>query len=174
MSFRINRFFYLITSLAIGIFFLILGIFATVIPWSPKMKEVTAHFFLENTLILFLFGLGFLLIGLSLLIYTFINSRHRYIHIRTGSHALLIDEAVVQHYLKTYWKQHFPDGHIPFQIFVKKNSLQITAELPSMPLPDQKKFLEQVREDFSDIFGNILGYPHDVNLFASFKTNNSQ
>lgn len=159
--------------MVIGIFFLILGIFGTVIPWSPSMKEITANFFLENTLILFLFGLGFLLIGLSLLIYTFINLRHRYIHIKTGNHALLLDEAIVQHYLETYWKKHFPDTHVPFQIAVKKNSLQITAELPSMPLTDQKQFLEQVKEDFSDIFGNILGYPHDVNLFASFKNNSS-
>ncbi len=42
------------------------------------------------------------------------------------------------------------------------------ADLPALPLPEQKQFLEKVKHDFSDLFGRVLGYPHDVSLDCKF------
>jgi hypothetical protein len=91
------------------------------------------------------------------------------VHIRTGKNALILDENVIHQYLEAYWEEHFPKSHIPFDLTFKKHSLQIVADLPAIPLSEQKIFLERVRHDFSDLFGRVLGYPYDVNFIASFQ-----
>lgn len=171
MSFKLNRFFYLAISFIIGSFFFIFGAFSIVLPWSSFLQTATTQFILENTLILSLFGLGFTLIGLSIVIYTLLKTRHRYIHIRTGKLSVILDENVIHQYLEAYWQKHFPKSHVPFNLSFKKQSLQIIANLPFLSLSEQKVFLEQVKQDFNDLFGHVLGYPYDVHLIASFQVN---
>jgi len=170
MSFKLGRFFYLAISFIIGSFFFIIGAFSIILPWSPFLKNVTAQFVLENTLILSLFGLGFALIGLSIVIYTLLKTRHRYVQVRAGALSVILDENVIHQYLESYWQKHFPKSHVPFSLSFKKHSLQIIADLPSLPLSEQKLFLERVKQDFSDLFGRVLGYPYDVHLIASFQS----
>ncbi len=171
MSFKLGRFFYLAISFIIGSFFFIFGAFSIVLPWSSFLQTIATQFILENTLILSLFGLGFTLIGLSIVIYALLKTRHRYVHIRIGEWGVILDEKVIHQYLEAYWKKHFPKSHIPFNLSIKKHSLQIIADLPSLPLREQKLFLEQVKQDFNDLFGRVLGYPYDVHLIASFQAN---
>lgn len=169
MSFKFSRFFYLITSFIIGSFFFIFGAFSIILPWSPYLQTITTQFILENTLILSLFGLGFALIGLSIVIYTLLKTRHRYVQIRTGELSVILDENIIHQYLEAYWQEHFPKSHVPFQLSFKKHSLQIVADLPFLPLSEQKSFLERVKQDFGDLFGRVLGYPYDVHFIASFQ-----
>jgi hypothetical protein len=170
MNFKLGRFFHLAISFIIGSFFFIMGAFGIILPWSPFLQKVSTQFILEHTLILSLFGIGFVLIGLSIVIYTLINTRHRYVHIRIGENTVSIDEQVIRQYLETYWLEHFPKLHIPFHLSLKKQSLQIIVDLPPLPLAEQKIFLERVKHDFSDLFGRLLGYPYDVHLIASFES----
>jgi hypothetical protein len=169
MNFKMSRFFSLVISFIIGSFFFIFGAFSILLPWSSFLQTVTTQFILENTLILSLFGLGFALIGLSLVIYTILQTRHRYVQIRTGTLRVILDENVIRQYLENYWQEQFPKQHVPFNLSVKKRSLQILADLPYLPLEEQKILLEQIKQDFSDLFGRVLGYPHDVHLIASFQ-----
>jgi hypothetical protein len=171
MSFKLGRFFTLASSFIMGSFFFILGAFSIILPWSPYLQKVTTQFILENTLILSLFGLGFTLIGISIVIYTLLKTRHRYVQIRTGDLGIILDENVIHQYLEAYWQKHFPSAQVPFELCFKKHSLQIIADLPYLPFMEQKAFLEQVRQDFSDLFGRVLGYPYDVQLIASFQSN---
>lgn len=168
MSFKIGRFFYLITSYILGAFFFVSGIVGIILPWSPHLKQAIAQFILENTLVLSLFGLGFALIGLSIVIYALLSSRRRYTQIRTGAFSLVLDQNVIQNYLEAYWLENFPESHVSFNLAIKKNSIQIVADLPYVPEADQKIFLEKVRNDFSELFGRIIGYPNEVHLIASF------
>lgn len=169
MNFRVGRFFYLTISFIIGAFFLAIGIINLVLPWSTRMKDEIVRFIWEDTLILPLFGLGLISIGLSIIIYTFISSRHRYLHIKTGSRSVVVDENVIQNYLEAYWQEQFPNSHIPSHFKVKKDSIQIVADLPYLPQPEQKDFLERVSHDFKDIFGRLLGYHQEIQLIASFQ-----
>lgn len=169
MSFKLGRFFYLAISFVIGTFFFVLGAFSIVLPWSVFLQSVSTRFILQNTLILSLFGFGFVLMGLSIVIYTILNTRRRYIHIRTGERAVTIDQTVVQQYLESYWHEHFPKSPVSFQLSIKKQSIQIIADLPALPLHEQKVFLEHVKQDFSELFSHQLGYPYDVHLIASFQ-----
>lgn len=171
MNFKLTRFLHLLISFIIGSFFFIFGAFSTALPWSSYLQAATIQLILKHTLLFFFFGLGFILIGLSIIIYTFINTRHRYIHLRTGAQAITLDENIIHQYLEAYWQEHFPQSHVPFSLSLKKHSLQIVADLPSLSLADQKIFLERVKHDFTDLFSQTLGYPYDVNLIASFQKN---
>jgi hypothetical protein len=170
MSFKVGRFFYLAISFIMGSFFFIFGAFSIILPWSSFLQTVATQFILDNTLILSLFGLGFVLMGLSIVIYTLLKTRHHYVQIRTGHLGITLDENIIHQYLETYWQEQFPQTHIPFNLNFKKNALQVIADLPSFPLQEQKILLERIKQDFSDLFGRILGYPHDVHLIASFQT----
>lgn len=170
MNFKLGRFVSLIISIVTGVFFFVIGSFCIVLPWSPHLQRETARLISEHTLILSLFGMGFALIGLSILITAILAMRHRSVTVRTGNLAVAVDEALIHQYLEAYWQEQFPEAHIPFQIKFKKHALQIAADLPSLPFEEQKKFLEKVKYDFSDLFGRILGYPHDVHLVATFQS----
>lgn len=169
MNFRLNRFFNLAISFIIGGFFFIFGAFGIFLPWSTYLQSVITQFILHNTLIISLFGLGFVLSGLSLIIHTLLKTRYRYMQIRTGHFSVALDEKIIYQYIDLYWQKIFPYTQVSFELTLKKNELEIVAELPSLPLIEQKNLLEQIKLDFSDMFGRILGYPHDVHLIASFK-----
>jgi hypothetical protein len=174
MNFKLGRFFTLATNFIIGSFFFIFGAFSLALPWSSYLQTATTVFILGHTLILSLFGLGFVLIGLSIVIYTLSKTRHRYVQIRTGNLGIMIDENIVHQYLEAYWQKYFPQSNVPFNLNLKKHSLQIIADLPPLPLSEQKAFLEQVKQDFGDLFGRVLGYPYDVHFIASFQENKAK
>jgi hypothetical protein len=170
MSFKLGRFFYLAISFAIGSLFLIFGTLSIALPWFSFLQTMTAHLIFEHTLILFIFGLGFTLIGFSIFVYAFLKTRRHYVQIRIGKFSISLDENVVHQYLENYWKEHFPEAHVPFDLSFNKHSLQIVADLPTLPLREQKAFLERIKQDFSDLFGRVLGYPYDVHFIASFQS----
>jgi len=170
MSFNLARFFYLSASFVIGMFFFLIGLFSILLPWFPYLQQISIHFILENSLILSLFGLGFTLAGISMAAYALLKSRRKYVEIRTGDLAVILDENVIKQYLEAYWQSHFPQAKVPYNIHFKKHSLQIIAELPSLSLSEQKAFLEEVKQDFHDLFSRVLGYPYDVHFITSFKT----
>lgn len=170
MSFKISRFLSLLLNFIAGAFFLFLGLIGVILPWAPKIRQSTATFFLENTLILSLFGLGCALVGLSIIFYTFLNTKRRYLFIRTGKNSIEVSQNILQQYLENYWKKSFPKAYVPFEVTIKRQSIQVIAELPSMELHNQKKYLEKVKTDFEELFTNVLGCSYEVHLFASFKS----
>ncbi|KIC71875.1 hypothetical protein DB44_CW00480 [Candidatus Protochlamydia amoebophila] len=171
MNFKFERFFYVAISFIFGAFFFVVGVFSIALPWSELLQNAIIRFLTENTLILSLFGLGFALIGLSIFIYTAISTKHRYTFIKTGNRSISIDENLIEQYLKSYWKEQFSQSEVPFQLMIRKNFLQVAADLPAMPEEDQKNVLEKINRDFSYLFGEVLGYPHEVHLIASFNRN---
>ncbi|CUI17204.1 conserved putative membrane protein [Candidatus Protochlamydia naegleriophila] len=170
MNFKFGRFFHLAISFILGTFFFTMGVFSIALPWSSHLQAATIRFLTENALILSLFGLGFALVGLSIVIYTFLSTRHHYAHVRIGSRAVTIDENLIEQYLEAYWKERFPQHHIPFYLTIRNQSLQIVANFPHLPEPEQQLLLEGINQDFKGLFGDLLGYPHDVHLIASFDT----
>jgi hypothetical protein len=170
MSFKFTRFFYLAANFILGAFFFVMGLYSIALSWSPSLKDMTKRFIEENSLILSLFGLGLLLIGLSVIINAIFSSRRHYAYIKTGKHAVLMDESLIEQYLNAYWKEHFPLTQIPFFLTIKKHSIQIEADLPYMAEPEKQIFLERINKDFSDIFGKVMGYPNEVHFIANFKS----
>lgn len=152
-----------------GLFFLTVGIGSMALPWLPTLQTALIDLILGNPLLISLFGLGFTLMGLSILAYYWQQTKRRHVIVRTGARPITLDESLIQHYVDIYWKQQFPYTQVHSQLTIKKNAIRINAELPFLPQTEQPAFLEKVRQDFQDIFGRVLGYPHEVYLYANFR-----
>lgn len=170
MNFKVGRFLYLAISFLLGLFFLIVGGIGIALPWSDILQIELVQFIYEDKLILPLFGFGLALIGVSLIMYTWWTTKRHYVLIRSGDHAITLNENVIRHYLNSYWEEQFPKHHIPSDLKIKKNAIQIQADFPFLPYSEQKDFLKKIQEDFNDIFGRVLGYPYEIQLIASFQT----
>jgi hypothetical protein len=174
MSFKFRRFFSLTASLIFGAFCCLVGAFFVTLPWSLFLQNAATDLIVNHTLILSLFGLGLVLIGLSIVIYALFNLGYRYAYIKVGNRSVALDENLIEEYLQHYWKENFPLNQIPFYLSITKNSIQIVADLPPVPEADQDHFLDKIREDFSHLFSNVLGYQNEIFFIAHFQNEPSE
>lgn len=169
MNFKFRRFFSLSVSFILGTFFCLVGIIGLILPWSPSLQNSLTNLIHHHTLILSLFGLGGVFIGLSLVIYAIFNTGRRYVAIRIGAKSVTLDENLIHQYLESYWKKKFPNQQILFYFSIRKKSIQIVADLPFVPEAEQDQFLEKIRDDFSYLFDDLMGYPNDIHFVAHFQ-----
>jgi hypothetical protein len=123
---------------------------------------------------LFIFGVALISVGIALFLYTLFSTKKRYAYIQAGNQSIKIDETLVQNSIEKYWQGQFPYTYIPFQLTLRKHSICIVADLPYMAPESQRQRLEQIKSDFDNLFGRVLGYPHPVHFFASFQKPISQ
>lgn len=161
------NFIYYLGGVVIGLFFLLLGLIAIILPWSIGLRTDVVLFFLENSIAISLFGFGFFLIGIGMLVNFYLSSRRSSYRLHSKQ-PVVIDQRIMEQYLTSYWKQLFPQQEIPTQLFLRKNRLKITADLPYVPLLEQKPLVEQIEKDLQEIFSNLLGYSESFALALSF------
>lgn len=164
-----NQWFYSLISLFIAIFFLLLGFLAIMLPWSPVAQTDLISLIREDSLAIFLFGFAFLAVGIAIIAYVVIQSRKNYYHLKSGPRSISVDETVISDYVNTYWKDLFPKTYIPSRLFLKKNKIHITADLPYIPQSEQKELLERIKNELEDRFSSLLGYRDTFYLSASFQ-----
>jgi hypothetical protein len=169
MSFKLTRYASLVVCGLIGIFIFIFGISLVIYPWLTHLQEFIRLTIVGNKVMFSIIGFCLAVSGGAMTTYAFFQSRQRYVKIRTGDLAVLLDENVIRRYLESYWKQQFPLTTISYDVIIKKRALQIIADLPWLPESEQEALLEKVKNDFYNIFGHLLGYPYDVQFFAHFK-----
>lgn len=162
------NFIYYVLVFVIAAFFLLLGIIGMILPWADTVRTDLIQFILENTLAIGLFGFGFFLIGLGVLVNLFLRTRKRYYHLRIGQNAVVLDEALIRQYVHSYWKQLFPSHEIPTQFALKKDKIKIIAELPRVSKTEQELLLAQIKQDLHEIFSKVLGYSQELVLSISF------
>ncbi len=159
---------YSLISLAVAFFCLMLGAISCLVLWSPKVRTDLVQFILEDSLIIFLFGFCFFLIGATILLQVFFHMQKRHYSIRSKNNSIYISEEIFQEYLNSYWKQLFPKNEIPNEIALKKNKVHISAELPFMPIHQQKAILQRIENDLSELFNRLIGYRKEYVLSISF------
>lgn len=164
-----SNFFYSLISLLTAIFFILLGIASVMLPWSPFVRTELVQFILGDSITIFLFGFAFIIIGLAIAINIILSSRRKYFHLHSGPKSIWIDETIIQDYLITYWKQLFPQSEVPSKLTLKKNKIHLIADLPYIPLDQQKDVLERIKNDLSELFGTFFGYQEPFYLSASFQ-----
>lgn len=158
----------------IGIFFILIGIIGIMISLDAGTRTLAIQFILENNISIALFGFAFVVLGFAVVINLFLSFKRRYYKVRCENHALLVDETVIQDYVSSYWKKSYPAFDIPNRLTVKKNKIHIFADLPYMPRSEQKKSLEKIQEDLSDLFNRVLGYHDHFYLSISFQKEKSK
>lgn len=165
----LNNLFYAVLSSVFAIFFCVLGGISILIPWVTQVRTDVVQAILEGSLAIFVFGFVFLFIGITILVNIILSCRKRFYHLRSGKKAVTIDESFFDQYLEEYWKGIFPHCEVSYKLIIKKNKLHIVADLPYMPLDQQKLLLERIRHDLRDLFTQIFGYRGEFFLSASFQ-----
>lgn len=155
-------------TLILALFFILLGGFTFILAFSRYVQANLLDFIQNNFWILFLFGLGFILIGIALGAYSFLTHRKSYLSTKTGSNLTAISENVIHTYLESYFEKLFPDQKIPFRFLIKKKKMQVIADLPFFPLEDQKNLLNLIEGDLSEILSENIGYTESLELILSF------
>lgn len=163
-----SHFFYSLITFITALFFVLLGIVGIILPWSPNVRTEVMQFIVNQTFFSFLFGLGFLIVGLAIMVNIILSMRKRYYEIRSGKNMTAIDESLFQDYLTIYWKQLFPQHDVPNQVTLNKNKIHVTADLPFLPVPQQKILIERIERDIADIFNRMLGYRFEYIISISF------
>lgn len=154
---------------SVGLIFILMGIMALLVPWSPQVRTSLVDWILQSSLEMWLFGIAFLLIGLYLVIFSLWHSKTRYYNIQIDNPSIQISETVVQDYLSTYWKSLFPLNEIPCSVEMRKRKIAILADLPFIPLDDRPDLIQQIQNDLSEIFREHLGYEQGLDIKVSFQ-----
>lgn len=165
-----SHLFYSLINFVNALFFILIGVVGIVIPWSINVRTLLTRFIFEDSLAISLFGFAFFIIGLAMFINILLNMKRRHYRISSLNATTTVDEAVIQEYLNTYWKQLFPENDIPCHLYLKKNIIHIAVDLPYLPIQEQKPLLERIRQDLIGIFAKVLGYKEEFFLSASFQT----
>ncbi len=164
----LHHFFRNLINLSQAILFLILGAIGVIIPWSARLQEVATQFIQDRRIAVFIAGLGFLAIGVVLLIsWRQLYKRHYY-YVRSGKRSVAIDEKLVDGYLRTYWQDRFPELDIESQASLWNQQLQILVHFPPVPKPEQKQILTQVQNEVDELLTYYLGYHEPFRLTATF------
>src|SRR4051794_27688168 len=116
------KLFYSFFILLIALCFIILGLMSILLPFSETLKNSFILFVIENSIALNLFGFSFLIAGLLLMGSFYQGLRRQYYFVKSNP-LLAVDEAVIHHYLRSYWEQKFPDKTVPTRLHLKKNKI---------------------------------------------------
>lgn len=160
---------YSLSSLLIALFFVLLGVVSVMLPWFPMVRNELIRFILEDSLLIFFFGFAFIVIGAAIIANIVLNAKRHYYHVRSGPKSIAIDETIIQQYLDSYWKQLFPQVHVPNKLTLKNNKIYLIADLPYIPQEQQQDVLERIKNDLADIFTTTFGYKEQFYLTASFQ-----
>lgn len=165
---------YSLINLIIALFFVVLGIFAVIVPWSGAIQSSLIQFILEDALAISLFGFAFLVIGLYLLASIILNARKRTYRLKSDGGLIDIEESVIQDYVNAYCQKLFPDHEIPCRLQIKDNKIHLSIDFPNIPEAEQINLLKKVKSDFKSTFARILGYREQFFLNATFQPQRAQ
>ena len=168
MGFRIGHFLCLLSRLLIGLLILAVGVFIVALPESEPLREKVVQFMSQGREILFAVG-GILILLAVVMIYSILRRlKRRQASIRVGDRSVMVDESLITQYLNTYWEARYPNQKIPFTFAIKKTVIRVNADLPYISKEEQTAFLEETAKDLQEMFGRLIGTPHDVEFIASF------
>ncbi len=167
-SFFSQAFFYIVTAL-LAAFFGLLGILCILIPWSTQLRSDIVQFLLENSLTISIIGFGFLVIGVTMAVHLVLRAQKRSYHLHGSRPLVILDESLFQQYIGDYWKRVFPKYEVAHRLVLKKGGVHIVADLPFVPVQQQKLLLERIRSDLMDLFSRMLGYRGELFLSLSFQ-----
>lgn len=165
-----NHFIYSLITFIIALFFIMLGVIASLIPWFPAMRTDLIQFLLENSIAIFLFGMAFLVIGVVMVVNIILSTKRHYYEFTVGNNTVKVDEDLIQKYLQNYFQDQFPTQEVPCRLTIKQNRLHITADLPYVPSTKRNLLVEKIQQDLKDLLSEHLGYNDDYYLSASFQT----
>lgn len=165
---RAQQLFLTVLSFLFSTFLFLLGVSLLLFPWAPKYRGVVL-FWLETAYVqMSLVGLGFALSGLLLLLGLFKMRQGDSYSVKMGSNTYTIDAELIQAYVQEYWERLFPGKNPLCVVSVKRNRVEIQADLPPVPFSGQRDLLSKAERDLGQLFTETLGYHTEFVLTVSF------
>lgn len=164
-----NNFFYYLTTFIFAVFFILVGALSFFLPRTLSGVNALVNFILDNSWMIHLFGIFLIILGVAMLINIRLNTKKRYYKIKAANLSTILDEKIFEQYLDTYWKELFPNNQILSDVAIKNNKLYITADLPTIPLSEQKPLLQQIESDLNEMLIKYLGYHHEYIISINFQ-----
>lgn len=165
-----NNIIYYITNVTVALFFIMFGVLCMLIPLLSPLRTLFVETVQERSVIIFLVGIIFSLLGMAYASYILINAKKRTYHIRKGKHLIDIDQKVIDTYIVNYLTHCFPNMDISHELIIKKKKIMISADLPYVPESEQPTLTEKIYEDISDILSEKIGYRGELYLSVSFQS----
>lgn len=162
---------YTLLSFILSLFFVAVGASALTIAISPYARAEAITFLLESTNLIILFGLLFIVIGIISFFYLVQSTKRKYYTLKSQKLEIDVSESVIIKYLKNYFRELYPYNDIPCQVELKKRRAEITADLPFVPVAEQKELLKKIEEDLTSIFRDQIGYRNELKVSISFSPN---
>jgi len=163
-----RHFFYYLASFVVALFFICIGIMFCFLPDSQAKIDTLTQFMLQNPWLSYLGSILFIAMGAAILINIKLNLKKQSYKIRTGGLLACLDERIFEQYVDTYWKDLFPKNQVTSHVTIRKNKLHIEADLPYVPLSEQKPLLEQIEKDLNEILIKYLGYTQEYLISINF------
>ncbi|MEC7840461.1 MAG: hypothetical protein VX777_10525 [Chlamydiota bacterium] len=164
-----NNIFYYIINFIVALLFILVGAVCITLPWSPDVRLAISLLINESTMMLFLFGLGLMIIGLAVITYVIMSSKRRTYFVRKGRCSIGVNDKVLDQYVHAYINDLFPDQEASHHLILKKDKIILTLDVPFMPKPEQEPLTEQIFEDITAILIEKIGYNEDLHLTVGFQ-----
>lgn len=159
---------YTLLSFILSLFFIAVGISSLAIAFSPFARTEVITFLLEHPNLIALFGLLFIAIGLISFFYLIQSTKRKYYTLKSQKLEIDVSESVISKYLRSYFRELYPYSDVPCQVELKKRRAEVTADLPFVPVNEQKELLKRIEEDLTAIFRDQIGYRNELKVSISF------
>jgi|GEM_PF-4023690 len=155
-------------SLLLALFFVLLGLFAMLLPWFEKVRMLAIRMIQNESGVLALFGFAFFLMGVAFIGHAVANAGKKSFVIKLKEQKVTVNESLVRNYLREYWQEAYPHHEIPFRILFKRHRLFVQADFPSLSDEEQRTTLQKVERDLEEILHGVIGYRGDVDVSIQF------
>ncbi len=153
--FSIVHFLFVLLVLGAGIL-LVLSSFLT------NIQNLAIHFLLQYPNLLVSVGAFLVLFGLILFSGFYNMYRVRYYKIKMGASKVLVEEAIIQDYIKGYWQQIFPNELPNLEVVIHpKQTIEIVTKLQNQA---STALFEKIQNELGLLLAKKLGYEKEFIL----------
>jgi len=152
---KTTLFFQLFLNLCFAALLMVVGILCALFPYA---QEPYAHFLTELTAhawVIPLVGLLLMLLGWMLIRWTFPIMRKGHFKTVVGQTEVWVETGALEKAFANFWKEQFPDNTLSTKIFMRKQTLELIAEVPS---PLDKAAVERLKTALRARLQQQLGY----------------
>lgn len=142
-----------------------LGLFFVFLPWSPEFRFYLAKLLNESSAVFPKIGFSLVSFGLMLLLGFYFLNKKSYIKYKMSCNKTIIEEAVIEDYVKRYFSELFPLQEVLSEIIIKgPQNLEVVAHFPDMTEKEKEDLLQRIQNELGVLLARKLGYEKDFFL----------
>ena len=138
------------------------GVLLVLSAFLINIQNLAIHFLLQYPNLLFSAGLFLVFFGLVLFCGFYNMYKVRYYKIKMGASKVLVEEAIIQDYIKGYWRQIFPNETSNLEVVIHpKQTIEIVTKLQNKAT---EALLSKIENELGLLLAKKLGYEKEFVL----------